>query len=145
MSVFLNSQFPAAVTDHTFTHTDILSLPDDWTYNVVVTACNLAKLCTTSTSANILVDSTPPLPGELACILSLSELVRTVLHVCCGDNPRRSTDTSNSVKLVWVGFWDSHFAVSHYLVSIGTEPFATNLNSVRRGLGDRGWRGGGRG
>ncbi|KAK3801473.1 hypothetical protein RRG08_010053 [Elysia crispata] len=53
----------------------------------------------------------------------------TARHVCCGDNPRRSTDTSNSVKLVWVGFWDSHFAVSHYLVSIGTEPFATNLNS----------------
>ncbi|GFO45401.1 hypothetical protein PoB_007190600 [Plakobranchus ocellatus] len=113
---------PAAVTDHTFIHSDILSLQDDWTYNVVVTACNLARLCTTSTSANILVDSSPPLPGMFA--VETIHAARLTRH-----QANWMTYSSNQVNLAWVGFSDSHSGIDHYLVSIGSEPFATDLNS----------------
>ena len=53
-------QVPGPFAEYTFTS---LALHDGSKYKVKVTACNLARLCTTSMSADILHDSSPPTTG----------------------------------------------------------------------------------
>ena len=40
------------------------------------------------------------------------------------------TWTSNTLRLAWLGFHDDHSGVHSYHVSVGSTPFASDLNSV---------------
>ncbi|PVD34771.1 hypothetical protein C0Q70_06048 [Pomacea canaliculata] len=88
---------------------------------VKVTTCNVARLCTTSVSEEILHDSTPPVTGMFA--------VKTD-HAA---NLRRHLDgwmvwSSQQLRLAWLGFLDVHSGLDHYIISVGSTPFANDLN-----------------
>jgi hypothetical protein len=55
-----------------------LNLHDGVTYYVTVISCNGAKICTSSTSSGILVDSTPPTRGMY---LSKTEILMNNLQL----------------------------------------------------------------
>ncbi|KAL8561571.1 hypothetical protein ACOMHN_024807 [Nucella lapillus] len=98
-----------------------LSLHDGSRYKVKVTACNLAHLCTTSQSADILHDSTPPSTGMFA------------VHTDHSANMLRHQSTwmqwtSSTLRLAWLGFHDQHSGVHTYHVNVGTTPYAKDLN-----------------
>ncbi|XP_076468275.1 uncharacterized protein LOC143299060 [Babylonia areolata] len=111
-------QIPAPLTEYKFTS---LTLHDGSVYNVKVTACNLAGLCTTSVTADILHDSSPPSTGMLA-----------IETEHAADLQRHGATwmqwTSDSLTLAWVGFQDQHSGIHSYHVSVGTTPFASDLN-----------------
>ncbi|XP_025085446.1 uncharacterized protein LOC112558908 [Pomacea canaliculata] len=111
-------QVPAPVSVYTFTS---LSLHDGSLYRVKVTTCNAARLCTTSVSEEILHDSTPPVTGMFA--------VKTD-HAA---NLTRHLDgwmvwSSQQLRLAWLGFLDVHSGLDHYIISVGSFPFANDLN-----------------
>ncbi|XP_070573739.1 uncharacterized protein [Ptychodera flava] len=103
---------------HQYTFTN-LSLHDGNTYYVHVIACNAAKLCTSSDTDDILVDSSPPTVGTFAVETDhAAGLTRhregwMTYHQGQGQN-------SANVKLAWLGFADIHTGIRHYYVGIGS-------------------------
>ncbi|XP_070573756.1 uncharacterized protein [Ptychodera flava] len=103
---------------HQYTFTN-LSLQDGNTYYVHVIACNAAKLCTSSDTDDILVDSSPPTVGTFAVETDhAAGLTRhregwMTYHQSQGQN-------SANVKLAWLGFADINTGIRHYHVGIGS-------------------------
>ncbi|XP_070573776.1 uncharacterized protein [Ptychodera flava] len=103
---------------HQYTFTN-LSLQAGNTYYVHVIACNAAKLCTSSDTDDILVDSSPPTVGTFAVETDhAAGLTRhqegwMTYHQSQGQN-------SANVKLAWLGFADIHTGIRHYHVGIGS-------------------------
>ena len=79
-------------------------LKDGFVYNVKVSGCNAAKLCTTSVSEGFLVDSSPPLLGGFFEPMNWASDV-----------------TGSTLNLTWAGFADPHSQVSHYYIMISSE------------------------
>ncbi|XP_035661568.1 uncharacterized protein LOC118405866 [Branchiostoma floridae] len=111
--------------DKRYTFSNI-TLHDGNRYTVTVVACNRAKLCTESTSAEIMVDGTPPTVGTFAA---------ETTHAIDNQRPQSGWMTwQNNVngnptllKLAWLGFTDVHSEIEKYQVYVGTNFDADNL------------------
>ncbi|KAI0239584.1 hypothetical protein LSAT2_009684 [Lamellibrachia satsuma] len=99
--------------EHEYTFSNV-SLVDGETYYAKVIACNGARLCTTSVSEGILVDSTPPVAGSFA--VETDHAAALTRH-----RPGWMTYENNSLNLAWLGFSDAHSDVMTYYVSVGTK------------------------
>ncbi|XP_070573771.1 uncharacterized protein [Ptychodera flava] len=115
-SIFNGTQVQGNLHQYTFTN---LSLHDGNTYFVHVIVCNAAKLCTSSDTDDILVDSSPPTVGTFAVETDhAAGLTRhqegwMTYHQSQGQN-------SANVKLAWLGFADIHTGIRHYHVGVGS-------------------------
>ncbi|XP_064646780.1 uncharacterized protein LOC135499763 [Lineus longissimus] len=90
-----------------------VSLIDGTSYFVSVIACNLAMLCTTSTTPKILADNSPPLTGMVAIDTEhAAELSR--------EEAGHWTYTADSLSFAVLGFSDAHSGIKYYDVSVGT-------------------------
>ena len=78
------------VRDYTFTDLD---LHDGCYYDVILVACNGARLCTKSQVSNILVDGSPPTPGILSKIRFIVSPAKQKRHIFI-DFPVSSLSTS---------------------------------------------------
>ncbi|XP_078621331.1 uncharacterized protein LOC144887808 [Branchiostoma floridae x Branchiostoma japonicum] len=111
--------------DKRYTFSNI-TLHDGNRYSVTVVACNRAKLCTESTSAEIMVDGSPPTVGTFAA---------ETTHAIDNQRPQSGWMTwQNNVngnptvlRIAWLGFTDVHSGIDHYLVYVGTNFDADNL------------------
>ncbi|ESO83749.1 hypothetical protein LOTGIDRAFT_168990 [Lottia gigantea] len=111
-------EIPSVLTEYVFSG---LSLHDGSKYNVKVIGCNLAGLCTSSVSHDILVDTTPPTRGTFA--IESNHAANIIRH------PGRWIEwNTTSLTIAWLGFSDLHSGILYYLVSVGTKPFYTDLN-----------------
>ncbi|XP_067680773.1 uncharacterized protein [Haliotis asinina] len=108
---------PGPLREYTFTQ---LNLHDGSHYMVKVIACNMAGLCTQSQTESILVDSSGPTTGVLA--------VQTDHAAKLSRNQSGwMTWTKTSLSLSWLGFADLHSGIDHYITTVGSRPFATDL------------------
>ncbi|XP_064643830.1 uncharacterized protein LOC135497820 [Lineus longissimus] len=87
-----------------------VSLHDGTIYYASVTACNLARSCTTSTSEKVLVDNTPPLTGGFT-------------------NATYFTWNSTSLSLSLTGFFDIHSGIRHYDIGVGSSYGARDITN----------------
>ncbi|KAK7493739.1 hypothetical protein BaRGS_00015068, partial [Batillaria attramentaria] len=72
-----------------------------------VTACNAAGLCSTATSSELLVDSTPPVVGTFESPLTWTK------------STTASGDTVTVANITWTGFSDAESNVSVYHMLVG--------------------------
>ncbi|XP_002736788.1 uncharacterized protein LOC100378079, partial [Saccoglossus kowalevskii] len=104
--------------DREYTFTD-LSLKDGYTYYAKVISCNRAKLCTSSISQGLLVDSTPPTVGMFAVDTEhAADLARhrdgwMTYNLAQASNPAQ-------INIAWLGFADIHSGISNYFITVGT-------------------------
>ncbi|XP_078701246.1 uncharacterized protein LOC144927586 [Branchiostoma floridae x Branchiostoma belcheri] len=111
--------------DQSYTFSN-MTLHDGNRYSVTVVACNRAKLCTESTSTEIMVDGSPPKVGTFAVGTD---------HAIDNQRPQSGWMTwQNNVngnptllRLAWLGFTDVHSGIDKYLVFVGTNFDADNL------------------
>ncbi|XP_070562336.1 uncharacterized protein [Ptychodera flava] len=126
LSVFTNHQSQLDIpsvelsgyeTSYTYSN---LALDDGDTYFVKMVACNSAKLCVSSQSEGVLVDSTPPTVGTYA--VDTDHVADLTRHQEGWMVYQQSVDDDMPyVKLAWLGFSDIHSGISHYYATIGTE------------------------
>nr|XP_006820035.1 PREDICTED: uncharacterized protein LOC102804825 [Saccoglossus kowalevskii] len=112
-----STQVSGIVTDYIFTD---LSLNDGDTYYVKVVACNAAKLCSSSGTRGILVDSSQPTVGTFAAASNHSaDLSRHqegyMTYV------QETENYPAIIKLAWLGFSDIHSGITHYYVTVGSQ------------------------
>ncbi|ESO88609.1 hypothetical protein LOTGIDRAFT_165393 [Lottia gigantea] len=113
-----SKRIPSVLTEYVFSG---LSLHDGSKYRVKVIGCNLAGLCTSSVSDDILVDTTAPTRGTFA--IESNHAANIIRH------PGRWIEwNTTSLTIAWLGFSDLHSGIQYYLVSVGTKPFYTDLN-----------------
>ncbi|CAH1783332.1 unnamed protein product, partial [Owenia fusiformis] len=93
-----------------------LTLRDGTQYYTTVIACNKAQMCSSSTSQQLLVDSSRPSVGTFA---SWTNHAANVGRYEDGFMTWNGAD----ISLHWLGFEDHHSGISHYLVTVG-ETFA---------------------
>ncbi|XP_078700910.1 uncharacterized protein LOC144927390 [Branchiostoma floridae x Branchiostoma belcheri] len=111
--------------DRSYTFSN-MTLHDGNRYSVTVVACNRAKLCTESTSTEIMVDGSAPKVGTFAVGTD---------HAIDNQRPQSGWMTwQNNVngnptllRLAWLGFTDVHSGIDKYLVFVGTNFDADNL------------------
>ncbi|XP_067663316.1 uncharacterized protein [Haliotis asinina] len=114
-----NLEVPALLREYTFVNLD---LHDGSKYKVKVTACNMAGLCVSANTNNILVDSSKPNTGTFA--IETDHALKLSRH-----QTGWMTWNRNSVNLAWLGFSDLHSGMDHYLVTIGSYEFGTDYNT----------------
>ncbi|KAI8509825.1 hypothetical protein Bbelb_122530 [Branchiostoma belcheri] len=102
-----------------------LNLQPGVKYQVTVTACNSADLCTTLTSDGVIPDTSPPVAG--AVLDGSSD----------GDIQYQASRTA--IRAHWYNFHDPHTGLSHYEWRVGTSPGAEDiLPSTRLHLTEQG-------
>ncbi|XP_078661603.1 uncharacterized protein LOC144905733 [Branchiostoma floridae x Branchiostoma belcheri] len=114
--------------DQSYTFSN-MTLHDGNRYSVTVVACNRAKLCTESTSTEIMVDGSPPKVGTFAVGTD---------HAIDNQRPQSGWMTwqhnvngnPTLLRLAWLGFTDVHSGIDKYLVFVGTNFDADNLIPV---------------
>ncbi|WAR05117.1 hypothetical protein MAR_020486 [Mya arenaria] len=108
----------AVATDYTLLKLD---LHDGSYYDIKLTVCNGAKLCTHSLYENLLVDSTPPTMGTFAINTDhASEL---------GRQPENWMKWNPiMLNISWLGFEDIHSGIDTYIINVGTRYMANDLN-----------------
>ncbi|XP_048243311.1 uncharacterized protein LOC124141844 isoform X1 [Haliotis rufescens] len=114
-----NLEVPGLLREYTIVNLD---LHDGSRYTVKVTACNMAGLCASANTNNILVDSSKPKTGTFAT--ETDHAVKLSRH-----HPDWMTWNRTSLKLAWLGFSDLHSGIDHYLVSVGSQAFGTDFNT----------------
>ncbi|XP_046562884.1 uncharacterized protein LOC124271767 [Haliotis rubra] len=114
-----NLEVPGLLREYIFVNLD---LHDGSKYKVKVTACNMAGLCVSANTNNILVDSSKPNTGTFA--IETDHAVKLPRH-----QTGLMTWTRTSLNLAWLGFSDLHSGVDHYLVTIGSHEFGTDYNT----------------
>ncbi|XP_046561789.1 uncharacterized protein LOC124270793 [Haliotis rubra] len=114
-----NLEVPGLLREYTFVNLD---LHDGSKYKVKVTACNMAGLCVSAHTNNILVDSSKPNTGTFA--IETDHAVKLARHPTGW-----MTWTRTRLNLAWLGFSDLHSGVDHYLVTIGSHEFGTDYNT----------------
>ncbi|XP_069118470.1 uncharacterized protein [Argopecten irradians] len=77
-------------------------------YYVTVQACNTGEMCTDVTSNGVLVDHSPPIPGQVL--------------VGRADSHQHYIGQRSHMDVFWVGFFDSHSDIVHYEVCISNNP-----------------------
>ena len=97
-----------------------VSLADGEIYNAKVIACNAARLCTTSVSADILVDGTPPTSGAYS--VQTEHAAGLARH-----RDGWMTYDQKTLRLAWLGFSDPHCKVTTYYVTVGTAYGSSDL------------------
>ncbi|KAL5007590.1 hypothetical protein ScPMuIL_016396 [Solemya velum] len=98
-----------------------LDLQDGHTLVIKLTVCNAAKLCSNSTSDNILVDTSPPTQGMFAINTEhAAGLQREVAGWMRWD------DTNLNISVV--GFSDLHSDIAYFMVSVGRFFMGHDLN-----------------
>ncbi|XP_019617771.1 PREDICTED: uncharacterized protein LOC109465072 [Branchiostoma belcheri] len=110
-------QVVGSIRDYKFTN---LSLHDGNTYYVRVTACNMARLCTSAETDGLLIDSTPPTVGTFAVHTEHAAQLSRHQNGWMGYRQQNST-TPPHVRLAWLGFSDIHTGIESYHVTIGSE------------------------
>ncbi|XP_069118476.1 uncharacterized protein [Argopecten irradians] len=78
------------------------------TYYVTVQACNTGEMCTDVTSNGVLVDHSPPIPGQVL--------------VGRADGHQHYIGQRSHMDVFWVGFFDSHSDIVRYEVCISNNP-----------------------
>ncbi|KAI8510730.1 hypothetical protein Bbelb_116460, partial [Branchiostoma belcheri] len=110
-------QVVGSIRDYKFTN---LSLHDGNTYYVRVTACNMARLCTSEETEGLLIDSTPPTVGTFAVHTEHAAQLSRHQDGWMGYRQQNGT-TPPHVRLAWLGFSDIHTGIESYHVTIGSE------------------------
>ena len=82
-------------------------------YYAHVTSCNIAGLCNRAEVGPLLVDSTPPIIGEL------KDALKWKYH-----------NGKNSIDLIWDGFYDPHSGIKEYYIKIGTTYHGDDFTST---------------
>ncbi|XP_067684738.1 uncharacterized protein [Haliotis asinina] len=97
-----------------------LDLHDGSSYKVKLVACNMAGLCHSTESGAVLVDSSKPVTGALA--------VHTD-HAAGLSRHQWGWMTWNKTRLnlAWLGFSDLHSGITHYIITVGSTEFGTDL------------------
>ncbi|XP_046557202.1 uncharacterized protein LOC124266452 [Haliotis rubra] len=113
-----NLKIPGYIRKYTYTNLD---LHDGSKYKVKVTACNMAGLCTSAATGDILVDSSKPKTGSFS--IETDHAVKLPRH-----QTGWMTWNSTNLNLAWLGFSDLHSGIQHYLVSVGSREFGTEYN-----------------
>lgn len=110
------------------------SLHDGETYTALVTACNMASICSTVSTGTLLVDSSPPITGYLSADTNTTAILSAVRQT----NPTWQFSASeSSVTFSLLGFSDPHSGITHFTVDVGTTYFGKDLaNSSRVTLQD---------
>ncbi|XP_078682420.1 uncharacterized protein LOC144916894 [Branchiostoma floridae x Branchiostoma belcheri] len=106
-----------SMRDYKFTN---LSLHDGNTYYVRVTACNMARLCTSAETEGLLIDSTPPTVGTFAVHTEHAAQLSRHQDGWMGYRQQNGTAPPH-VRLAWLGFSDIHTGIESYHVTIGSE------------------------
>ncbi|XP_078682372.1 uncharacterized protein LOC144916849 [Branchiostoma floridae x Branchiostoma belcheri] len=110
-------QVVGSIRDYKFTN---LSLHDGNTYYVRVTACNMARLCTSAETDGLLIDSTPPTVGTFAVHTEHAAQLSRHQDGWMGYQQQNGT-TPPHVRLAWLGFSDIHTGIESYHFTIGSE------------------------
>ncbi|XP_071088930.1 uncharacterized protein [Haliotis cracherodii] len=113
-----NLEIPGFIREYTYTNLD---LHDGSKYKVKVTACNMAGLCSSAATEDILVDSSKPKTGTFA--IKTDHAAKLTRH-----QSGWMTWNRTSLNLAWLGFSDLHSGIDHYLVSVGSQEFGTDYN-----------------
>ncbi|KAI8477563.1 hypothetical protein Bbelb_447040, partial [Branchiostoma belcheri] len=106
-------QVVGSIRDYKFTN---LSLHDGNTYYVRVTACNMARLCTSAETDGFC----PPTVGTFAVHTEHAAQLSRHQNGWMGYRQQNST-TPPHVRLAWLGFSDIHTGIESYHVTIGSE------------------------
>ncbi|XP_070571537.1 uncharacterized protein [Ptychodera flava] len=110
-------KLPGSFRQYTFTN---LTMHDGDSYYVKVIGCNAAKLCTSSESTGVLIDSSPPTVGTFA--VGTDHAAGLTRHRDGWMTYQQSQGgTPASVNLAWLGFSDIHSGISHYRVAVGSQ------------------------
>ncbi|XP_046570853.1 uncharacterized protein LOC124279103 [Haliotis rubra] len=109
---------PGLLEEYTLSQLD---LHDGSSYTVKLVACNMAGLCHSTYTGAMLVDSSKPLTGALA--------VHTD-HAAWLSRHQSGWMTWNETRLnlAWLGFSDLHSGITHYIMTVGSAEFGTDLN-----------------
>ncbi|XP_046345841.2 uncharacterized protein LOC124126446 [Haliotis rufescens] len=102
-----------------FTYSQI-NLHDGSRYRIKVSSCNMAGLCSTSDTGEILLDGSIPTTGALA--VETNHAARLTRH-----HSNYMTWTPTSLCLAWLGFADLHSGIDHYRVTVGSKPFTADF------------------
>lgn len=86
-----------------------LKLVEGVKYVTIVRVTNSVGLSTTRTSDGFLLDSTPPITGEISHITNGSESIEKIGR----------SFTSNDISVRLSGFWDKESSVSKYYICLG--------------------------
>ncbi|XP_046557193.1 uncharacterized protein LOC124266445 [Haliotis rubra] len=113
-----NLKVPGFIREYTYTNLD---LHDGSKYKVKVTACNMAGLCTSAATGDILVDSSKPKTGSFA--IETDHAVKLPRH-----QTGWMTLNSTHLNLAWLGFSDLHSGIHHYLITVWSREFGTEYN-----------------
>ncbi|XP_067663255.1 uncharacterized protein [Haliotis asinina] len=114
-----NLEVPGFLREYTFVNLD---LHDGSKYKVKVTACNMAGLCVSANTNNILVDSSKPNTGTFA--IETDHAAKLSRH-----QAGWMTWNRTNLNLAWLGFSDLHSGMDHYLVTVGSHEFGTDYNT----------------
>ncbi|XP_067682774.1 uncharacterized protein [Haliotis asinina] len=110
-------ELPGLVREFTFSK---LNLHDGSRYQIRVSSCNMAGLCSTSDTEEILLDGSIPTTGALA--VETDHAAQLSRH-----QSSYMMWSPTSVHLAWLGFADLHSGIEHYKVTVGSEPFASDF------------------
>ncbi|KAL4218491.1 hypothetical protein ACF0H5_023225 [Mactra antiquata] len=80
-------------------------LNDGDKYIAVITCCNMAGLCTSSTTDDLLIDSTTPHTGGFKPPLQWHEVVNT------------NGNTTSEISVTWYGFYDHESDINRYFLT----------------------------
>jgi len=108
------------VGNQTFICMTDLEIKEGVKYVTKVRAENNAGLTTELFSDGFVVDSTPPLEGELTYIESSNPIVKEAAEQF----------TNSLIAVKWNGFWDKESGIQAYYVCVGTLPGKCNSKNI---------------